>query len=91
MKKILTIEDTFMIEGRGPTILAKKTNEFVDFKIGDLIKIENSYQTFIETKVKGIDFFCRPKFRTELISFLIESGITKEQVQIGANIWLVED
>lgn len=91
MKKILTVEDTFMIQGRGLVITSKKTDEFVDFKVGDSIKIENPDQTFVETKIKGIELLCRPKFRNELISFTIESEIKKEQVQIGAKIWLLEN
>lgn len=90
-KLILTVEDTFSILGRGLVIVAHKTESFVDFKIGDSIKVENPDQTLLETKIKGIEFLCRPKFRVETIAFSIESEINEDQVQKNADIWLLEN
>jgi hypothetical protein len=49
--RILTVDETFQIQGRGLVIVGRKTSDFVDFKIEDSIEIENPDKTFVETKV----------------------------------------
>jgi len=99
-RNILTVEDIFSIQGRGLVIVGRKTETFVDFKIGDLIEIENPDETVIRTKVKGLEFISRINLnensaqsndRLNLIGFLIEDGIEKSLISKEAIIWLLDE
>lgn len=90
-RKILTVEDTFLIQGRGLIIVARPTDEFTDFKLGDSIQIENPDKTFIVSKIKAIDILCVRPFDDKRFSFVVGSEIKKEQIHKNASISLLEN
>ncbi|HEX8637948.1 MAG TPA: hypothetical protein VF692_07800 [Pyrinomonadaceae bacterium] len=96
--RILTVDDTFLIQGRGLVILGRKVDGFVDFNTGDSIEIENPDGTIVNTKVKGIEFVCRRNFdetsndfdeKLKLISFLVENEVKKSHIAKNAFVWLL--
>lgn len=99
-RKILVVEDTFLIQGWGPTIVGRKTDEFVDFKVGNSIEIDVGKGKIIYTKITSIPLVSR-RYSSEnsedfadklhLVSFSVEPNIKKDQTSKGANIWLVEN
>jgi hypothetical protein len=89
--KILIVEDSFLIRRRGVVIVAHRTPDFIDFKVGDSIEIENPDKTTVVSKVAGIEFLSGKPFEDKKISFLAEDLTRKDQAQKNAGIRLLEN
>ncbi|MDQ3798871.1 MAG: hypothetical protein M3384_05435 [Acidobacteriota bacterium] len=89
--KILIVEDSFLIRRRGVVIVARRTPDFIDFKVGDSIEIENPDKTIVVSKVSGMEFLSGKSFEDKKISFLAEDLTRKDQVQKNAGIRLLEN
>jgi hypothetical protein len=96
--RILTVDETFLIQGRGLVIVGRKTNEFVNFKTGDTIELETAGESFLKTKIVGLEFVCRRNFDEnskdfydKLIGFMVEKEIKQTRISKGANIWLLDN
>ena len=87
--KILIVDDTFLIQGRGLVICGLKTGEFVDFKVGDSVEIQTSEEVFLQNKITGIELIHRSPDAAQLICFSVSEHLKKNDVPRGAAIWLL--
>lgn len=90
----MIVENIFSLAW-GLTIFGRKNNEFVDFKVGSSIEIENNNGKVIPAKIISIPLIPR-KYSDEnyfadkenFVSFSVETNIKKNQISKGAIIWL---
>ena len=81
MEYLFTVENTFMITGRGLIITAGPRNKTI--LTGNRIKLILPDNSEIETKIRGIDFW-------ENFSILIGEELQKKDVPIGTEVWLLD-
>jgi len=77
---LFTVEERFLITGIGlvltPGLGDKKAS------INDKIRLVRPNKTIVDTKIPGITF--------ESKDIQIEGNLTKEDVPIGTEVWLIE-
>ena len=93
MQKIITVEDTFSIEGRGLVVTGWKENSSVNIKMNDLIEILRPDGTTIKSQIAGVERFVNRKYfsessETENIGFLLKD-LSKKDVPKNSIISLV--
>lgn len=81
MEYLFTVENTFMVTGRGLILTSGPRNKSI--KVGNRIILILSNKAKIETKTRGIDFW-------ENFSILIGEELQKKDVPIGTEVWLNE-
>jgi hypothetical protein len=81
MEYLFTVENTFMVTGRGLILTAGLRNKII--QTGNRIKLILPDKSEIETKIRGIDFW-------ENFSILIGEDLQKKDVPIGTEVWLCD-
>lgn len=92
MRKILTVEDTFLISGRGLVITGWE-EDYPQVKGGDLIEILRPDKTKITSTIIGIEMIkrnCFTETKKHPIGILVRD-ITKSDVPQGSQIYLVKE
>jgi hypothetical protein len=87
-RKILTVEDTFKIKGRG-LILAGgfDFNSSIGLRLGDEIIVVQSDGAELKLLVKEIPFICRTGSPPKHFSFSV-GEVEKELVPIGSEVFI---
>ena len=87
--KVITVEDTFLITGRGLVIAGQKENDLVEIKVGGAVEILRTDGTAISSQIIGIDMINRRGFPTPVqnnkIGLLLKD-LSKEDIPIGSII-----
>ena len=84
-----TVEDTFLIPGRGLIVTGELENAEHNFRARTSVKIVRPDGTEIFTVIRGIDISCGSEVNQTKIGVLLEA-ITKSDVPIGSKITIVE-
>jgi len=86
------VADTFDIQGRGLLVVTDKRYEdlpsWLALKVGDDIELR-SEENAVRTRIAGIEFI-DPWTPKTFFGLLLPSGVPKEQVNIGCEIWVTE-
>jgi hypothetical protein len=85
---LLTVEDSFAIEGRGVVLLPKlePTGDEV-FRAGDPIRIRRPDGSDLDTTMHGVEFLTTSKDSFPVI--LLPKHIDKSDVPIGSEVWSI--
>lgn len=90
-RKILLVENSFLMKRRGVVVIAQPTTDFIDFRNGNSVEIKNPDGTSIVSKVSAIEFLSSDRdFENKKISFLAEDATRSDQIQKNATITLLE-
>ena len=83
------VEDTFAIEGRGLVIVPgiRLSDPSARVYVGDPLELRRADGTTQVTSVRGIEMGGRGDF----IPLLLADGITKDDVPIGTEVWLLRN
>jgi hypothetical protein len=88
-RHLFTVEDTFLIEGRGlvptPGIVPQGDERF---RVGDPIRLKRPDGSEIEWQIGGLEFICPPPRQDEVVILL--KGLGKNDVPIGTEVWSVD-
>ena len=83
---LLTVEDTFTIEGRGVVLLPKL--EPIDderFAAGDAIRIRRPDGTDLDTVMQGLEFMTTSN--DSFLVIVLPKHIEQHDVPVGSNVW----
>jgi translation elongation factor EF-Tu-like GTPase len=87
---LFTVEDTFMIEGRGlvplPGIVPQGDEQF---RVGDPISLKRPDGSEIEWTIGGLELLSPPPPQHYVVVLL--KGLSKDDVPIGTEIWSVDN
>jgi hypothetical protein len=85
------VENVFFLESCGVIVCTNKTYETMPqnlaIKIGTPIEFRNSGQVLLSTHIAGIEH-CDPWSPKHPFAFLLPSTVKKEDIAIGAEIWI---
>jgi hypothetical protein len=88
-RRLFTVEDTFLIEGRGlvlvPGIVPQGDERF---RAGDPIRLKRPDGSEIEWKIGGVELLFTPRTHDDV--FILLEGLDKGDVPIGTDVWSVE-
>jgi hypothetical protein len=85
-----TVEDTFLIPGRGLIVTGELENVNHRFRAGTSVKIIRPDGTEIFSVIRGIDISCGASVNQKKIGALLEETITKSDVPHGSKITITE-
>ena len=94
-EKVLEVEDTFLITGRGLVIVGLLEKDAPSLKIGDKIKFYCSDNSIIPSEVFGLEMIkfnsleARQKFKGK-IAFCIRNIEDKKEFLKGAEVFLIK-
>ncbi|HRH41534.1 MAG TPA: hypothetical protein PKY82_07825 [Pyrinomonadaceae bacterium] len=91
MEKILTVEDTFLIIGRG-LVIAGWEEDYPKIKIGDWVEIVRPDATKLKTQISGIEWIRSPiaEPNRKPVGLMLKDIFKKEDVPIGSEIYVLE-
>ena len=92
-RKIITVKDTFLIQGRGLGVTGCKEDDSAKIRIGNTVEILRPNNTIIEAQILGIETICNRKDiskirEVENIGFLLKD-LLKNDVPKGSIINLL--
>ena len=91
MQLICTIEDVFYITDRGCVVVPGIPYDFsTPVGIGAQLLIETPSGEHVRTTIVGVEMINRGKLMSHA-PFSVPSNITKNQLPVGSNVFLVED
>lgn len=91
MQLICTIEDVFYITDRGCVVVSGIPYDFpTPVGIGAQLLIETPSGEHVRTRLVGVEMINRGKPMSNA-PFSVPSNITKNQLPVGSNVFLVED
>ncbi len=86
---LFTVEDTFLIEGRGlvpvPGIAPQGDERF---RVGDPIKLKRPDGSEMVRRIAGLELLC-PRPRPDDVVILLK-GLGKDDVPVGTEVWSVD-
>ena len=87
-RRLFTVEDTFLIEGRGLVVVPGIVPEGDErFRTGDPIRLKRPDGSETPWRIGGIEFGCPPRRLDEVVILLV--GLGKGDVPIGTEVWSV--
>ena len=93
-RKLFVIDGVFNITGRGIVVTGERESDFPAFKIGStVVLIQPNGEEFI-TKIVGIDISKPIDYKTfnrNKIGVLFEDNVSKKDVPIGTELFLLEE
>ena len=83
------VKDRFIIRGKGVAVVTDRmTEELVGMaKVGDAAEIRTGGIATVRTVVKDVEAL--PGKRGHPFGFLTESSVTRDQVAVGAEVWVM--
>jgi translation elongation factor EF-Tu-like GTPase len=92
MKKIITIEETFLIPGRGLVVTGREDEDNAEAQMGDTVEILRPDKTKLKTQIIGIEMICRkdPADTDRTSIGLLLKVLSKEDIPPGSEIFLPE-
>ena len=92
MKKILTIEETFLITGRGLVVTGWPVESDARARMGDMVEIVRPDKTRLTTQIAGIEMICRryPFDSDKWPVGLLLKDVSKEDIPPGSEIYPLE-
>lgn len=84
MSRLLVIDDVFAIQGRGVAVIGKRDGD--RFFIGDQVEIRRRDGSKRTAKINGIGMGTA---LSGFLDLLLDSSITKEDVSVGDEVWLL--
>lgn len=83
---LLTVEQTFTIEGRG-VFLLPKLEPIGDerFAAGDAIRIQRPDGTYLDTVMQGVEFMTTSN--DSFLVILLPKNIQQSDVPVGSDVW----
>jgi len=82
------VKDRFSIKGRGVVVVTDRmTEDLVGLvNLGDAVEIRSGGATVVRTVIK--DVAALPGKEGHPFGFLTETGVVKEKVAVGAEVWV---
>ncbi len=88
-RRLLTVEDTFLISGRGLVPVPGLIPEDDElFRVGDPILLKRPDGSSFQWNIGGLEILSGVQRRHDLVILL--KGLDKEDVPVGSEIWSVD-
>jgi translation elongation factor EF-Tu-like GTPase len=87
MELLAKVTDVFTITGRGVVAMFEFVSPTGKVKVGDRVRFHNPDGRVVEATVRGVEIACGPKVHCST-GLLLNSEISKNDVDKGAQIWL---
>lgn len=88
-RRLFTIEDTFLIKGRGlvpvPGIVPQGEEVF---RVGDPIRLKRPDDSTFDWQIGGLELLQGGPPRDDVIVLL--KGLSKEEVPVGTEVWSID-
>ncbi len=92
-QKIITVNDAFLIEGRGLIVTGLKEKKSAEIKIGDSVKILRPNKSSVKSQIDGVETFVSrdnssESQKVENLAFSLKN-LSKKDVPKGSIIYLI--